>query len=79
MLLFRNKSALTKIKQNYVLFLSFCRLFHCFQCSRNRKFNEISNERRDCEFCSLLFIFFIIFSNRASMTRRESLLTMFDC
>ena len=50
-----------------------------FQCSRDRKFNEVLNERRDCEFCLLSFIFFAVFSDRKSMIWCESLSAMSDC
>ena len=46
---------------------------------RDQKFNEVSNERRDCESYLLSFIFFIIFFDRALMTWRESSSAMFNC
>ena len=51
-----------------MLFLSPYQLFYCFQYLRDQEFNEILNERRDCKFCSLSFMFFAIFFDRTSMT-----------
>ena len=75
---FRDENVRTTIKQNCVFFLQFCQSFRCFQYLRDRKFNKVLNECRDCEFYSSLFIFFAIFFNRTLMTWRKSFSTMPD-
>ena len=50
-----------------MLVLLFCQSFRCFRCLRDRKFNEILNERHDYEFCSLSLVFFAVFFDQTSM------------
>ena len=75
----RDEGARATIKQNCVLFLPSCQSFRCPQCLRDRKFNETSNECRDCESCPSSFVFFTIFFDQASMTWRKPPSTMFNC
>ena len=77
-LLFCDEDIRTTIKSNCVLFLLFCQLFYCFRYLRDRKFNEVLIKCRDCEFYSLLFIFFAIFFNWTLIIWRKSSLIMFD-